>query len=304
MSKIAVVGSRSFNDYELLSKTLNEFNNCKIISIISGGAKGADTLAEKYAKENKIPTEILKPDWNRRGIGAGLERNTDIINKADIVVAFWDGESKGTLDSIQKAKKEKKQLRIVEYLKISGYIEAYTDGSCIVSTRNGGWGWISYRYVANGPMIEWIDWGGEKDTTNNRMELTAMAELLEFLPKSCTAKIRSDSEHVLKGIVGDFPKKDKNDLLSDFIQVAAKPQGWLQGWVSSYAKIGAPDNDKYWKQQRKNLDLWHRIHQRILILNASGATLFFGWVKGHAKIKGNEIADKLANKSYEKLNNI
>ncbi len=107
----AVVGSRTFSNYDLLSEELSKHN---IHEMVSGGAVGADSLAERYAAEWEIPIRIFKPDWST-GRGAGLARNTDIINAADIVIAFHDGESKGTKDSINKAKKFNKQLIIIRY---------------------------------------------------------------------------------------------------------------------------------------------------------------------------------------------
>jgi len=97
--KVAVVGSRSFRDYELMKYKLS---NLSIAEIVSGGAMGADKLAERYAKEMDIPVVIFYPEWSI-GKHAGLLRNTDIVRYSDIVYAFWDGHSPGTADSIQKA---------------------------------------------------------------------------------------------------------------------------------------------------------------------------------------------------------
>jgi hypothetical protein len=110
--KVAVIGSRTFNDYELVKETLTKLD---ITLLISGGAKGADSLGERYANENNITTLIFKPDWERHGRGAGMIRNTDIVKNSDIVVAFWDGSSKGTLDSIRKVEKLNKGLMIIKY---------------------------------------------------------------------------------------------------------------------------------------------------------------------------------------------
>jgi hypothetical protein len=110
--KVAVIGSRTFNDYELVKETLTKLD---ITLLISGGAKGADSLGERYANENNITTLIFKPDWERHGRGAGMVRNTDIVKNSDIVVAFWDGSSKGTLDSIRKVEKLNKGLMIIKY---------------------------------------------------------------------------------------------------------------------------------------------------------------------------------------------
>ena len=108
--KVAVIGSRGFNDYELVKTTLSSLN---ITLLVSGGAKGADSLGERYAKENNINTLIFKPDWEKHGKAAGMIRNTDIVNNAETIIAFWDGESKGTKDSITKAEKLGKNIIIV-----------------------------------------------------------------------------------------------------------------------------------------------------------------------------------------------
>ena len=110
--KVAVIGSRNFNDYELVKETLTKLD---ITLLISGGAKGADSLGERYASDNNIRTLIFKPDWKRNGRGAGMIRNTDIVKNSDMVVAFWDNESKGTLDSIRKAENLNKGLMIIKY---------------------------------------------------------------------------------------------------------------------------------------------------------------------------------------------
>ena len=110
--KVAIVGSRGFDNYDRLKKILDQLD---IDVIISGGARGADSLGEQYALERGIDTLIFEPDWDKYGNRAGYIRNTDIINNADIVFAFWDGESKGTLHSINLAKKKRKGLRIIRY---------------------------------------------------------------------------------------------------------------------------------------------------------------------------------------------
>jgi len=112
--KVAIVGSRGFNDMELLRATLEEFRG-QITLIVSGGAKGADTLGEQYAKENGIPTLIFKPDWEKHGKAAGFIRNKDIVENADTVVAMWDGASHGTENSIQHGYKMNKRVKIVIY---------------------------------------------------------------------------------------------------------------------------------------------------------------------------------------------
>lgn len=111
--KIAIVGSRNFNDYPLLVNILNLF--CLPDEIISGGAKGADTLADNYAENNGIKFTVFKADWNKYGKSAGFIRNRLIVNAADMVIAFWDGESRGTKDTIDKAIALKKLILIVRF---------------------------------------------------------------------------------------------------------------------------------------------------------------------------------------------
>lgn len=110
--KVAVVGSRSFEDYALLKKTLDELYP-NITLIVSGGARGADSLSEQYAKEEGIRTLIFKPDWEKHGRAAGFIRNRDIVENSDHVVAFWDGKSRGTKNSMDLATKLGKTLKTV-----------------------------------------------------------------------------------------------------------------------------------------------------------------------------------------------
>lgn len=111
---VAIVGSRTFNDYGLVKKTLDKFKQDNdITKIISGGARGADSLGARYARENQIELLEFIPDWNSYGRGAGPIRNRSIINACDSVIAFWDGTSKGTANSISQAKDAGRKVEIV-----------------------------------------------------------------------------------------------------------------------------------------------------------------------------------------------
>jgi hypothetical protein len=115
---LSVIGSRSFNDYDLLSKTLTDLiseYNLNIVKFVSGGAKGADILGEKWADNNNIEKLIFLPDWKKFGKKAGFIRNEDIIANSDIVVSFWDGSSKGTKHSMGLAKKQNKKLITIKF---------------------------------------------------------------------------------------------------------------------------------------------------------------------------------------------
>ena len=108
--KLAVVGSRTFNDYELMKRELNKLS---FTSMVSGGAVGADSYAERYAKEFGIPIEIIRPDWKKYGRSAGMVRNKLIVDNADLLISFWDGKSKGTKHSIDYATARGKEVEVI-----------------------------------------------------------------------------------------------------------------------------------------------------------------------------------------------
>ncbi len=111
---IAVVGSRDFDGYNYLSKSL-EIYFPTIDKIISGGARGADSLAARYAKEHDIPLIEFLPDWDRYGKSAGFKRNQQIVDATNVVVAYWDGKSHGTKHSINIADALQKPVLIFLY---------------------------------------------------------------------------------------------------------------------------------------------------------------------------------------------
>ena len=110
--RVAVVGSRAFRNFDLLCSVLD--HHC-VTEVISGGAMGADTLAEAYANQRNLPKLIFPAEWNKYGKAAGYRRNIDIVKNSDKIVAFWDGESKGTWHTITLAKKFKKPYHIIFY---------------------------------------------------------------------------------------------------------------------------------------------------------------------------------------------
>lgn len=135
-------------------------------------------------------------------------------------------------------------------------VVVYTDGACKGNPGRGGWGaWM----VSGGHEKEM--WGGEKLTTNNRMELTAVIQALGVLKRRCHVAVYTDSEYVRKGITE-----------------------WITGWKRRGWKTA--DNKPV-----KNADLWLQLetltHQHDVVWH---------WVKGHAGDPGNERADALANR--------
>jgi hypothetical protein len=112
--KVAVVGSRNFADRLRLFAELDALQQTRgpFDAIVSGGARGADQLAEAYAGERRLLLYVIRPDW-RMGRGAGVARNAEIVRQADLVAAFWDGRSPGTRSSIELARKANKPVVVV-----------------------------------------------------------------------------------------------------------------------------------------------------------------------------------------------
>ena len=116
MVKLIIAGSRDFNDYELLKSKLDKAKeHFGIFEVVSGRARGADLLGEKYAKENDLPIAEFAADWDTHGKKAGFMRNADMADYADGCIVFWDGESKGTQHMINLAKQKGIQLAVVNY---------------------------------------------------------------------------------------------------------------------------------------------------------------------------------------------
>ncbi len=137
----------------------------------------------------------------------------------------------------------------------------YADGACKGNPGPGGWG----VWLKSGEHEREL-FGGDKLTTNNRMELTAVIEALASLKRRCSVTVYTDSEYVKNGITV-----------------------WVRGWKERGWKTAD-------KKPVKNIDLWQRLDE----LNA-GHSVTWRWVKGHAGDPGNERADRLANKGVDSV---
>jgi len=143
------------------------------------------------------------------------------------------------------------------------HVVIYTDGACKGNPGPGGWGVL----LQSGEHRKEL-YGGERHTTNNRMELTAVIEALQALKRPCDVQLYLDSQYVRQGI-------------TEWIR------GWkAKGWVTAS------------KQPVKNADLWRALD--ALVQN-SGHRITWHWVKGHAGDEGNERADALANLGVEQV---
>lgn len=120
IKRVVVAGSREFNDYDTAKKYIN-FCICNIkkqytLVFVSGGCKGADMLGERYAMENGYKIERYPADWVRFGKAAGPMRNRTMAEKADYVICFWNGKSRGTKSMISYAKELGKPLKLKSVL--------------------------------------------------------------------------------------------------------------------------------------------------------------------------------------------
>lgn len=118
--RIIIAGSRDFDNYELLrekvSKIIEEKRKTHQIIIISGKARGADRLGERFAHENAFNIDEYPADWDTYGKRAGYLRNKDMSENADALIAFWDGKSSGTKHMIDLAKQKNLPIRIIYYV--------------------------------------------------------------------------------------------------------------------------------------------------------------------------------------------
>ncbi len=159
-------------------------------------------------------------------------------------------------------------------------IKAYTDGACKGNPGIGGWGWVSYHTNKESIPLVFTDYGGDRQTTNNGMELQAMVEFLIFCPtgEHVDVQIYSDSKYVLGWFIGQKTES----------RVENNQQGWFKGRVNN-------DGSCWKKQPDKNADILQQLNEHLLRHLKMKTCIRVGWVKGHSGVKGNERADKLAN---------
>lgn len=101
--KVIIAGSRSINDYTLVEKAVEQ-SGFPITEVVSGCAKGVDTLAIRFAEFNELPVKRFHADWDKYKKAAGYRRNGEMATYADALIAIWDGHSPGTVHMINIAK--------------------------------------------------------------------------------------------------------------------------------------------------------------------------------------------------------
>lgn len=117
--RVIIAGTRTFTDYTLLQRECNhllsEKQRTHNIVVVSGTARGADTLGERYARERGFQLRRFPADWDKDGKKAGMLRNYRMADNADALIAFWDGTSRGTANMINIARKKNLPVRVIQY---------------------------------------------------------------------------------------------------------------------------------------------------------------------------------------------
>jgi hypothetical protein len=111
--KLAIIGSRGFDDYEYLQCVIQqEFEAKPIELIISNETDGTHKLGERYAVENNIPKRTIYSEWAKYGQNASIMKSIDIVKTSDVILAFWDGQNRETKQSIDQAIRFEKDVII------------------------------------------------------------------------------------------------------------------------------------------------------------------------------------------------
>lgn len=176
-------------------------------------------------------------------------------------------------------------------------IVAYTDGSAKPNPGIGGWGWVLTKKYddLSKTSLKITDWGGSDFASNNKMEATAMAELLEFCQVGSNIDIYTDSKYVLNDIIGGMP--------TELVTVKPVPQGRISRLRKTH--VIKEYSNSYWKLPESKLPNSYEIYkidQALIKHSVGGSVLKFCWVKGHSGNIGNDTADKLSN-MYSQLRN-
>ena len=111
--RVIIAGSRGITDYTVLCDCISQ-TDFSIGEVVSGCARGVDTLGERWASENGVPLTTFPANWSRFGRAAGKYRNSEMAEYADAAIVLWDGESRGTLDMIDKMRRAGKPYEVYD----------------------------------------------------------------------------------------------------------------------------------------------------------------------------------------------
>lgn len=129
--RVIIAGSRSFSNYELLREhclfMFQEKMRTHRVIIVSGHAHGADSLGERFAKEQGLTVELHPAKWRALGKAAGMIRNVEMARASDALIAFWDGRSRGTAHMISFAKRRGLEVSVVEELNLKSSFTLHPD---------------------------------------------------------------------------------------------------------------------------------------------------------------------------------
>lgn len=131
--RVIIAGSRSFSNYELLKEhclsLLQEKMRTHRVIIVSGHAHGADTMGERFAKEQGLTVELHPAKWRGLGKAAGMIRNAEMARASDALIAFWNGKSRGTAHMISFARRRGLEVSIVDELNLNPSFTSHPDKS-------------------------------------------------------------------------------------------------------------------------------------------------------------------------------
>lgn len=117
--RVIIAGGRDFSDYELLKEKCDDFLKDKFLThqviVVSGMARGADSLGVRYAEERELMVDAYPADWKKHGRSAGYIRNAEMAECADALIAFWDGRSRGTRHMIIQARQKGLATAVIRY---------------------------------------------------------------------------------------------------------------------------------------------------------------------------------------------
>lgn len=111
-TRLIIAGGRDFTDYEMLRSEADKIQHDEVVS---GCARGADRLGERYATERRKKLRQFPANWRRHGKAAGPIRNTEMANNAEALLAFWDERSRGTLNMINTARSKGLSVTVIKY---------------------------------------------------------------------------------------------------------------------------------------------------------------------------------------------